>query len=252
MRTTATPSTWLLPTVLVAMFMGQFDFFVVNVAAPNIQADLGASGGQLELIVAAYAVTSAAGLITGGRLGDIYGRKTVYATGVVLFAATSVLCALAPTAPVLIAARALQGLAAAVMLPQVLAIINTAIPEPQRPQAMGWFGVASGLGSIAGQGLGGFLIDLSPWDLQWRSIFLINLPIMAVTFFAALRFIPSAASPEPEPGSPDVPGSGSTSPAPPPNAPTPNAPNPHTPPAPSTPPASPPRDRSASSGSSPA
>lgn len=173
--------------------MGQFDFFVVNVAAPNIQADLGLDEGRVELVIAAYAVTYAAGLITGGRLGDVSGRKRVFILGMAAFAVTSALCGLAQSGVTLIAARAVQGLAAAVMLPQVLAIINTAVPRDERAAAMGWFGVASGIGSIAGQGLGGWLVEASPWGLGWRSIFFINVPIMACAMVAAVLLVPQLA-----------------------------------------------------------
>ena len=145
----------LLGTVLIATFIGQFDFFVVNVAAPDIQTSLGADNTSLELVVAAYAFMYAAGLVTGGRLGDLLGRRNVFIAGLMLFAAASALCGLAPNIGVLIVFRATQGLSAAVMLPQVLAFVNTVVTPERRGWAMGWFGVASGVGSIAGQGLGG-------------------------------------------------------------------------------------------------
>ena len=144
----------LLGTVLIATFIGQFDFFVVNVAAPDIQTSLGAGNTALELVVAGYAFMYAAGLVTGGRLGDLLGRRRVFIVGLTAFAVTSALCGLAPNAGALIACRAMQGLSAAVMLPQVLAFINTVVAPERRGWAMGWFGVASGVGSIAGQGLG--------------------------------------------------------------------------------------------------
>ena len=145
----------LLGTVLIATFIGQFDFFVVNVAAPGIQTSLGAGNTALELVVAGYAFMYAAGLVTGGRLGDLLGRRRVFIAGLTAFAVTSALCGLAPNAGVLIACRVMQGLSAAVMLPQALAFINTVVAPERRGWAMGWFGVASGVGSIAGQGLGG-------------------------------------------------------------------------------------------------
>ena len=180
----------LLAIILTATFIGQFDFFMVNVAAPDIQSSLGASNTQLELVVAGYAFMYAAGLISGGRLGDLYGRRPVFIAGLVAFAATSTLCGLAPNAVLLIACRALQGLSAAVLLPQVLAFINTVFPGPRRGWAMGWFGVASGVGSIAGQGLGGFLVEADVWGLGWRLIFLVNVPIMAAALAATLKFVP--------------------------------------------------------------
>ena len=133
----------LLGTVLIATFIGQFDFFVVNVAAPGIQTSLGAGNTALEMVVAGYAFMYAAGLVTGGRLGDLLGRRRVFIAGLTAFAVTSALCGLAPNAGVLIACRAMQGLSAAVMLPQVLAFINTVVAPERRGWAMGWFGVAS-------------------------------------------------------------------------------------------------------------
>src|SRR5262245_54035028 len=115
----------LLAVVLVAAFMGQFDFFVVNVAAPAVQDSLSATDAELELVVGGYAFAYASGLIAGGRLGDLYGHRRIYLTGLILFAVTSGLCGLAPTAAWLVIARVLQGFAAAVMIPQVLATIST-------------------------------------------------------------------------------------------------------------------------------
>ncbi|MSS45175.1 MFS transporter [Cutibacterium sp. WCA-380-WT-3A] len=190
MTSTIKTDGWLLATVLTATFIGQFDFFVVNVAAPDIQSDLAATNTQLELVVAGYAFMYASGLITGGRLGDLHGRRRVFITGLVAFAITSTLCGLAPNVMTLIVCRALQGLSAAVLLPQVLAFISTAIPAPRRGWAMGWFGVASGIGSIAGQGLGGFLVEANLWHLRWRLVFLVNVPIMVIAIVATLTCVP--------------------------------------------------------------
>ena len=184
----------LLGTVLIATFIGQFDFFVVNVAAPDIQTSLGADNTSLELVVAAYAFMYAAGLVTGGRLGDLLGRRNVFIAGLMLFAAASALCGLAPNIGVLIVFRATQGLSAAVMLPQVLAFVNTVVTPERRGWAMGWFGVASGVGSIAGQGLGGLLVQANPWGLGWRLIFLVNVPIMLIAIAASLRYLPPVSS----------------------------------------------------------
>lgn len=181
---------WILATILTATFIGQFDFFVVNVAAPDIQEELNAGNTQLELVLAGYAFMYAAGLVTGGRLGDIYGRRRIFSLGLIAFAVTSALCGIAPGANALVAFRALQGLAAAILLPQVLAFINTLLPPQHRGRAMGWFGVASGIGAISGQGLGGLLVDANLWDLGWRLIFLVNVPIMALALIATLKVVP--------------------------------------------------------------
>lgn len=173
--------------------MGQFDFFVVNVASPSIKADLGASDGQIELVIGAYAVTFAAGLVTGGRLGDLFGRSRIFIIGLVAFSLTSLLCGIAPNPVLLIAARALQGLAGAILLPQVLAFINTEVEPQHRGTATGWFAIAGGIGSLTGQGLGGLLVQASPFGLGWRTIFFINLPVMLIAIPASWYHIPQRA-----------------------------------------------------------
>ncbi|MEV1179491.1 MFS transporter, partial [Nonomuraea sp. NPDC049784] len=140
-----------LAVLLSAWFMAQFDFFVVNVAAPSIEHDLNAGPAALELIVGGYAFTYAAGMITGGRLGDRYGYRRLFIWGVAAFTVASVLCGIAVNPAQLVAARLLQGLTGAMMVPQVLATISAVYPPDERARALGWYGVAGGLGSIAGQ-----------------------------------------------------------------------------------------------------
>ncbi|MER6510433.1 MFS transporter [Nonomuraea sp. NPDC001636] len=181
-----------LPVLLSAWFMAQFDFFVVNVAAPAIEHDLSAGPAALELIVAGYAFTYAAGMITGGRLGDRYGYRRLFVLGVAGFTVASVLCGLAPGAAWLVAARLLQGLAGAVMVPQVLAMISAVYPPERRGRALGWYGAAGGLGSIAGQVLGGLLLTADVFGLGWRVIFLINLPVGLVVVPLARWLLPEA------------------------------------------------------------
>lgn len=180
----------LLPAVLVATFMGQFDFFVVNVAAPTLQSDLHSSDVGLELIVGGYAFTYAAGLVLGGRLGDIFGHREVFVWGMVGFGLASALCAGSSTPVELIGARLTQGLAAALMLPQVLAVISRAFSGADRPRAMSWFGVAGGAGAVAGQVLGGLLVSEAPLGLSWRLIFWVNVPIAVVGAGVARRVLP--------------------------------------------------------------
>ena len=184
-------SGWALAVLLTAMFMGQFDFFVVNVAAPSLRADLHASDGALQLIVGGYAFAYAAGLITGGRLGDLFGYRRLFVIGMIGFALASLLCSFATTPGQLVAARLAQGFAAAAMLPQVLALITATVPTPARPRAIGWYGVAAGLGSIAGQVLGGALITADLAGLGWRAIFLVNVPVGAVAAILAWRMLPT-------------------------------------------------------------
>ncbi|WP_372346662.1 MFS transporter [Streptomyces sp. KL116D] len=152
----------LLAVVLVAAFMGQLRLLRRERRRPRRPGFPVRHGRELELVVGGYAFAYASGLIAGGRLGDLYGHRRVYLTGLILFAATSGLCGLAPTAAWLVIARVLQGFAAAVMIPQVLATISTALPAGRRGWAMGWYGAATGTGSIAGQILGGWSVERRP------------------------------------------------------------------------------------------
>ncbi|MFE5868189.1 MFS transporter [Streptomyces roseifaciens] len=182
------------PTLLVllsAMFFAQFDFFVVNVAAPSLEESIHAGPAALELVVGGYAFAYAAGMITGGRLGDKYGYRRLFVIGTIAFGITSLLCGIAVNPEQLIAARLAQGLAGAVMVPQVLAVITADFPDERKPKAMAWYGAAAGLGSIAGQVLGGALIAADFAGLGWRSIFLINVPFCAVIAAAAMRVLPA-------------------------------------------------------------
>lgn len=164
--------------VLLAAFMGQVDMFIVNVASPPMQADLGANFGQIQLIIHGYLIAYAAGMVTGGKIGDRIGRKKTFQYGVAAFTLTSLLCALCPTANLLIVARTLQGAAAAVLIPQVLSIIQGALThERDRQRAVGAYGAAIGLGVIAGLMGGGLLLQWDIASLGWRTIFLINIPI---------------------------------------------------------------------------
>lgn len=188
----------LLPVILTATFMALFDFFVVNVAAPTMQRDLRASTAALQLVVGGYAFTYAALLITGGRLGDRYGYRRLFLGGMLAFVVASAACGLAQTADELIAARLCQGLAAAAMVPQVLALITALFPPAERPRALAWFGVTIGLGSIAGQVLGGVLVQANLFDLGWRAIFLVNVPVGLVALGLGAWLLPltrSAARP---------------------------------------------------------
>ncbi|HVA91201.1 MAG TPA: MFS transporter [Chloroflexota bacterium] len=192
----------LLPIILSATFMVLFDFFVVNVAAPSMRLDLGASTAALQLVVGGYAFTYAAALITGGRLGDRYGYRRLFVLGMAAFVVASAACGLAQTTDELIAARLCQGLVAAGMVPQVLALITALFPPATRHRALAWFGATIGLGSIAGQVLGGVLLQANILGLGWRAIFLVNVPIGLVALFLAARLLPpirSAAEPRLDP-----------------------------------------------------
>jgi MFS family permease len=190
-----TPSNWLLALVLSAIFMAQFDFFVVNVAAPSLQRDLYTGDGALELVVGGYAFAYASGLITGGRLGDMFGYRRLFLAGMLSFVVTSALCGMAASPAELVAARIAQGLAAAAMLPQVLALITAMYPPEERPRAIAWYAVSAGIGSVAGQVLGGLMVSANVADLGWRSIFLVNVPIGILAFGLTWRMLPDRQRP---------------------------------------------------------
>jgi EmrB/QacA subfamily drug resistance transporter len=180
----------MLPVILSATFMAMFDFFVVNVAAPSLEQDLNAGPAALELVVGGYAFTYAGGMVTGGRLGDLFGYRRLFLTGMVAFTVASLLCGLARSPGELVAARLLQGLTGAAMVPQVLALITSTFPASERSRAMSWFGVTTGVGSIAGQVLGGLLLEANVLGLGWRVIFLVNVPVGVAALAFALRLLP--------------------------------------------------------------
>jgi EmrB/QacA subfamily drug resistance transporter len=181
-----------LPVVLTGTFMVVLDFFIVNVALPSMQADLRASAGAIEWVVAGYALTSAVVLVTAGRLGDLLGRRRMFMLGLALFTLASAVCGLAPSPGVLIAARLEQGLAAALLTPQVLAIISVVYTGEDRVKALSAYGMSMGLAAAGGQLLGGALVQLDPAGLGWRSCFLINVPIGALALALTPRLVPES------------------------------------------------------------
>ena len=189
----ADPRHWLmLPVVLIAMFMAGFDIWAVNVAAPSLQRDLHVSDAALQLIVGGYAFMYASGMVTGGRLGDLFGYRRLFMIGVVSFAAASLLCGLAQSSTELVAARLVQGLTGAAMVPQVLALITATFPVHERSRALAWFGVTMGVGFVSGQILGGGLIEADIFGLGWRAIFLVNVPVAVLALIAAALVVPQA------------------------------------------------------------
>ena len=195
---------WALAVVVAAQFMFVVDTFIVNVAIPSIRVDLRATPAEIEAVIAAYQITYATTVITGGRLGDIAGRRRVFVGGVLAFTAASLWCGLAGSGLELVLARMAQGVTAAMMVPQVLATIHTLFPGAGRARAFAVFGIALGLGGAAGFALGGWLVTLDLFGLGWRSVFLVNLPVGITIALAALRVMPEAA---PRPGIRlDVPG----------------------------------------------
>ena len=166
-----------LPVLLAGAFIVVLDFFIVNVALPSIAVDLGASEGSLEWVVAGYGLSFAAFLITAGRLGDQLGRRRVYAVGLAAFTVASALCGLAPSPTTLVIARVVQGVAGAVVMPQVLSIIGITYRGSDYVRAMSLYGVALGLAAVGGQVVGGALVESDVLGLGWRGCFLINIPI---------------------------------------------------------------------------
>src|SRR5829696_2021288 len=157
-RTTENLTPWAaLPVLLAGAFMVVLDFFIVNVALPSIATDLGAGQSSLEWVVAGYGLAFAAFLITAGRLGDERGRRRVYALGLALFTGASLACGLAPSPTTLVIARIAQGLAGAVVMPQVLAIIGVTYRGPDYVRAVSIYGVVLGLAAVGGQLIGGAL-----------------------------------------------------------------------------------------------
>lgn len=184
------PRRWLMFAILlVGAFLPPLDFFIVNVALPSIQQSLGTASSAEQLIISSYAALYAVTLITGGRLGDIYGRMRMFFLGLVGFAVASLICGVAESPWVLIAGRSLQGVTAAVMAPQALASAQAIFPESEKPLALSLYGAVFGLASVAGQALGGILISLDLMGLGWREIFLVNLPIALLVILIAIPVV---------------------------------------------------------------
>jgi len=179
-----------LAVILCGTFVYVLDFFVVNVALPDIQRSLGASPAAIEWVVAGYGLTAAAFLVCGGRLGDHFGRRRVFCTGIALFTITSALCAVAPGSAFLVAARLAQGMAAAIMAPNVLSILGTTYTGKDRVRAISVYGMVMGVAAVGGQLLGGLLIDANVAGLGWRAIFWVNVPVGVAALIAAPRLIP--------------------------------------------------------------
>jgi MFS family permease len=180
--------------VLVGVLLPMVDFFIVNVALPTIDRDLHASAPLLELVVSAYASAYALLLVVGGRLGDAFGRRRLFGIGMTAFTLTSLACGLAPTAPLLVAARAAQGASAALMMPQVLSTIQATTQGQRRTRALARYGATGGLAAVIGQLLGGLLVSANLDGTGWRPIFLVNVPIGAAGLLLARRYVPESRS----------------------------------------------------------
>ena len=195
-RARSSASRWLpLPVVLAGTFMVVLDFFIVNVALPSMQADLGASDSAIEWVIAGYALTSAVFVITAGRLGDRFGRRRLFSAGLALFTVASLACGAAATPLQLVVARLIQGVAGAMLTPNVLSIIGVLYSGQDRLRALSVYGTSLGLAAVGGQLIGGALIALDPAGLGWRSCFLINVPVGVAALAVAPRVIPESRQP---------------------------------------------------------
>lgn len=184
---------WLaLPVILAGAFMITLDFFIVNVAVPTMQGELHATSTSIEWVVAGYGLAFAAGLILGGRLGDLYGRRKLFMIGLELFTVASLVCGIAPTAGLLIGARILQGVSAALMMPQVLAILGLTYEGQDRIKAFTAYSLSLGFGGIGGQLIGGALIHADIAGSGWRACFLINLPVGIGALLVTKRYVPES------------------------------------------------------------
>ena len=191
------PRRWrALPIILIGSFLAFLDFFIVNIALPAMRTDLRASPAQLQFIVAAYGIGFGVSLITGGRLGDIFGRKRVFLIGLSGFTIASALCGMSPTPETLIASRVVQAVCAATVTPQVLAIIRVEFAASERPVAIGMYSASMGLASITAQLFGGLLVSMNMFGWSWRPIFLVNIPIGLIAITLASRMFRESRGPD--------------------------------------------------------
>ena len=178
---------WAVLLVLsLGFFMTLLDLTIVNIAIPDMMRRLGASLDDVLWVLNAYALVLAVLVITAGRLGDLFGPKMLFVWGIALFTAASAACGLSPDAAFLIAFRAVQGIGAAMLIPQTLAIITMTFPADRRGVAFGIWGAVAGVATIAGPTLGGLLVTA----FDWRWIFFVNLPIGVIVFTGALLILP--------------------------------------------------------------
>src|SRR3954453_7338924 len=182
---------WTLVAVAVGVFMLLLDITIVNVALPDIQQSLGASLADLQWVIDAYALTLAALLLTAGSLADMYGRRRVFALGIVVFTAGSLLCGLAPSPLFLTLSRAFQGIGGAIMFSTSLALLSSAFRAGDRGAAFGVFGAVTGVAVAVGPVIGGALVS----GLSWRWIFLVNIPVGAGALFLTLRKVDESRNP---------------------------------------------------------
>ncbi|MGH2820409.1 MAG: MFS transporter, partial [Actinomycetota bacterium] len=177
---------WIVVAAVLGSGIAFIDSTVVNVALPAIGRELGGGFGGLQWTVDAYLLTLGSLIIFGGSLGDIYGRRKAFVWGLATFTVASILCGLAPSVPVLIGARALQGLGGALLVPGSLSMISATFHPDDRGQAIGAWSGLSGVSTAIGPFLGGYLVD----EVSWRFVFLINVPLAIATIWLTLRHVP--------------------------------------------------------------
>src|SRR5262249_14473287 len=192
------PRRWLtLIILLLAAFMNLLDVSIVNIAIPSIQRDLHASYADVQWALAGYTLAYALVLITGGRLGDTFGRKRLFLIGVTGFTIMSALCGAAQSPGQLIAFRVVQGAMGAIMVPQVLAVIQVVFPPPERIKALAGFGITAGPCPGSGRLIGGLLTQHTLFGLDWRPIFLINIPVGIIAVIASAMLVRESRAPRP-------------------------------------------------------
>ncbi|HJP76540.1 MAG TPA: MFS transporter [Pseudonocardiaceae bacterium] len=184
---------WLaLAVTLLALVLDLIDYTIVAIANPSIQHAFGSASTVLEWVTAGYGLAYGLGLVSGGRLGDVFGRRRMFLVGVAGFTAASVCCGLAVNPGMLIAARVVQGAFAALMAPQILAMVQVNFPERERAKALAMFGGAAAIAGVLGPLVGGFLLRADVFGLGWRAIFLVNLPVGVLTLIAAAVLVPES------------------------------------------------------------
>jgi EmrB/QacA subfamily drug resistance transporter len=192
------PRRWLtLAILLLAAFMNLLDISIVNIAIPSIQRNLNATYADVQWALAGYTLAYALVLITGGRLGDTFGRKRLFIIGVAGFTVLSALCGAAQSPGMLIGCRVAQGAFGAIMIPQVLSVIQVIFPAGERIKALAAFGVTAGLGTVSGPLLGGLLTQHNLFGLDWRPIFLINVPVGILALAASMILVSESRAPQP-------------------------------------------------------
>ncbi|HVF00253.1 MAG TPA: MFS transporter [Rubrobacteraceae bacterium] len=183
--------TWILASTIIGSGMAFIDSTVTNVALPALQQDLGATAIDAQWIVESYALLLAALILVGGSLGDHYGRRRIYSIGIALFALASIACGVAQSPEQLIAARAVQGLGGALLVPGSLSIISASFEGERRGKAIGTWSGFSGITAALGPILGGYLVE----NVSWRAAFLINVPLAAVVLYIVARHVPESRDP---------------------------------------------------------